>query len=332
MRWARRGATGAVVALVALALAGMVWQALATRVDRRNFPPPGKLVDVGGYRLHINCAGAGHPTVVFEAGALAISSTAGWVQPLIARHTRVCSYDRAGLGWSEPGPEPRDALHIVRELHTLLRNAGETPPFVLAGASSGGLLVRVYADQYPEDVAGLALVDSSHPDQDARFEKLLGKRSFLQNHLSVLAPVLARLGVIRFLVRFTDIGRQIDELPPRQAGEVKAFSADFSTLLAGNAERALWAETCAQARATRPLGDLPLIVISAGGRNPASIQRQAFLEMHRELATLSSRGSHRVIAGADHISLGTNRVYATQVADAVMGLVEIARTGSTDSS
>ena len=76
----------------------MVWQALATRVDRRNFPPPGKLVDVGGYRLHINCAGAGHPTVIFEAGALAISSTAGWVQPLIARHTRVCSYDRAGLG------------------------------------------------------------------------------------------------------------------------------------------------------------------------------------------------------------------------------------------
>ena len=164
LRWVKRGAIGAVAGLVALALLGAIYQALGTRADRRNFPPPGKLVDVGEHRLHIRCAGEGRPTVVLETGALAMSSLWGWVQAQVAVHTRVCSYDRAGLGWSEPGPEPRNAVRITGELRTLLINAGETPPYVFVGHSFGGLLVRVYADRYPEDLAGLVLVDSSHPD------------------------------------------------------------------------------------------------------------------------------------------------------------------------
>jgi len=331
-RWIKRGAIGAVAALVALALVGMLYQALATQADRRNFPPPGKLVDVGEHRLHIQCAGEGRPTVVLETGALGISAAWGWVQPQVAVHTRVCSYDRAGLGWSEPGPKPRDALRIAKELRTLLRNAGETPPYVLVGVSFGGLLVRVYADQYPEDVAGLLLVDSSHPDQDARFEKVLGKPSFLEERLFSSLPVLARLGVLRFILRFTDIGSRIDELPPRQAAETKAFLADSSHLSAARAEMAVWNETTAQARATRPLGDLPLVVVSAGGRNTASLKRRVLLELHGELAALSSRGSHRVVAGAGHISLVTNRAHAAQVAEAIQELVEATRARETDSN
>jgi len=323
--WAKRGALGGVAALVALALVGAIYQTFATAADRRHFPPPGKLVDVGGHRLHIQCAGEGRPIVVLETGALGFSAAWGWVQPQVAAHTRVCSYDRAGLGWSEPGPEPRDALRIARELRTLLRNAGETPPYVLVGHSFGGLLVRKYADWYPEDVAGLLLLDSSHPDQDARFEKVAGKPSFLEQHLFSSLPVLARLGVLRVTLRISDIASRIDELPPRQAAEAKAFLADASHLSAGTAEMAVWEETTAQVRATRRLGDLPLVVISAEGTKPASLKRRVLYELHGELAALSTRGSHRILAGATHVSLATRREHAAQVAEAIRELVEATR-------
>lgn len=331
-RWVKRGAIGAVAALVALALVGVLYRALATQADRRNFPPPGKLVDVGGHRQHIQCAGEGRPTVVLETGALGMSAAWGWVQPEVAAFTRVCSYDRAGLGWSEPGPEPRDGLHIARELHALLKNAGETPPYVLVGHSFGGLLVRVYADQYPQDVVGLLLLDSRHPDQVARFEKVLGKPSFLEESLSFLReglisslPVLARLGALRFVLRFAGSASRIDELPPRTAAEVKAFFADASYQSAARAEMAVWEETVAQVRAMRPLGDLPLVVISAERSKPPSLEEQVRYELHRELARLSSRGSHRILAGTTHVSLVTRRADAAQVAEAIRELVEATR-------
>lgn len=324
-RWIKRGAVGAVAALVALALAGALYQALATQADRRKFPAPGKLVEVGGHRLHIRCAGEGRPTVLLETGALGMSAAWGWVQPQVAVHTRVCSYDRAGLGWSEPGPEPRNALRITKELRALLKNAGETPPYVLLGHSFGGLLVRVYASQYPEDVAGLLLLDSSHPDQDARFEKVLGKRSFFEARLFALLPALARLGVLRFSLRSTNIASLVDDLPPRRAAEAKAFFADTSHQSAAAAEMAVWEETITQARTTRPLGDLPLVVISAGGIKTPSPQRRVLLELHGELAALSTRGSHRILAGTTHMSLATSRAHAAQVAEAIRELVEATR-------
>lgn len=325
--WLKIGASGAVAAVVVLALAGMTYQALGAHHDRGTFPPPGKLVDVGGHRLHIQCAGSGSPTVVLETGARAMSALWGAVQPDVAVHTRVCSYDRAGLGWSDPGPEPRDALHVVRELHTLLRNADDQPPYVLVGNSFGGLLVRVYADQYPPDVVGLLLLESSHPDQVARLEKVLGKPSFFEAHVSVvLLPVLARLGVLRFGFRFTAVGHRFDGLGPRRAAEFKAFFADASHQSAAQAEMDVWEETAAQARAARPLGDLPLVVISAGDTPPLSAERQLRLELHKELASLSSRGSHRILGDATHESLVTNPAYAAQVAAAIRELINVTRT------
>lgn len=326
-RWLKRGAIGAVAALVALAFAAMTYQALSTRADRRNFPPPGKLVDVDGYRLHIQCAGAGRPTVVLETGARAMSSLWGVMQPQIAVHTRVCSYDRAGMGWSEPGPKPRDALHIASELRALLRNAGEIPPYVLVGHSFGGLLVRVYTDQYPRDVLGLLLLDSSHPDQVARFEKVHGKPSFLEAYLiPALLPALARLGVLRLAFRFTDAGRRFDGLGPRRAKEFKAFFADSSHQSAAQAEIDAWNETAAQARATRLLGELPLVVISAGETEPLSPEGRVRSELQEELASLSSRGSHHILAGATHGSLATDQADAGRVAQAIRQLVEVIRT------
>lgn len=127
-------------------------------------PPPGKLVDVGGYRLHLNCTGKRGPTVVLIAGAGDFSFDWSLVQPGVSRFTRGCSYDRAGLAWSEPGPTPRTMRQDAYELHTLLKAARIKAPYVLVGHSIGGLIARVYAEQYPDEVAGMVLVDSTHED------------------------------------------------------------------------------------------------------------------------------------------------------------------------
>ena len=128
------------------------------------FPPPGRLVDVGGWRLHLNCAGEARtsgPTVILEAGAGDFSVDWSLVQPSVARFARVCSYDRAGSGWSDLGPRPRTMHQLVYELHTLLEKAGERPPYVLVGHSYGGGLVRLYQLKYPADVAGVVLVEAA---------------------------------------------------------------------------------------------------------------------------------------------------------------------------
>jgi pimeloyl-ACP methyl ester carboxylesterase len=166
--WIRRGLLGLVIGLVALAVIGVIYQAFATEIYRRIYPPPGELVDVGGHSLHINCVGEGSPTVILESGLGATSVDWANIQPEVANTTRVCAYDRAGSGWSEPGPGPGDPQQIAGELHTLLGNAGIGGPYVLVGHSFGGLYVRMYAYQYPNEVEGMVLVDSSHPEQSAR--------------------------------------------------------------------------------------------------------------------------------------------------------------------
>src|ERR671921_8443 len=149
-----------VVVLLVLAVAGAIYQAIATELAERAYPPPGEMVDVGGYRLHINCVGQGSPTVVLDAGSGGFSAQWVRVQREVSDTTRVCAYDRAGMGWSQRGPDPRDAKQISSELHTLLGKAGIEGPYVLVGHSYGGLYMQTYAARYPDEVAGVALVDS----------------------------------------------------------------------------------------------------------------------------------------------------------------------------
>ena len=130
---------GLVVALLALAVAGAIYQSIATELAERAYPPPGEMVDVGGYSLHINCVGQGSPTVLLDAGSGGFSAQWVRVQQEVSGTTRVCAYDRAGMGWSEMGPEPRDAKRITGELHALLEGAGIEGPYVLVGHSFGGL-------------------------------------------------------------------------------------------------------------------------------------------------------------------------------------------------
>ena len=159
-----RGLLGVLGLVVALGLLGAAYESVAEAADARAYPPPGQMVDVGGYRLHINCIGTGSPTVVIDAGwGDSSAAWSSWVQPSAASTTRVCTYDRAGMGYSEPGPLPRTAERFAAELHALLANAGEPGPYVLVGHSMGGLTVRVFAHEYPADVAGVVLIESMSP-------------------------------------------------------------------------------------------------------------------------------------------------------------------------
>jgi len=170
-RWAHPVGTS-IAGLISLILVsvcvGAVYQWAAVNRDRYSNPPPGQLVDVGGYRMHIYCIGQGSPTVVLEAGLGDTWLTWYKVQPLIARVTRVCSYDRAGMGWSGPSPYPRTNKVIAEELHRLLHYAGIAGPFVLVGHSFGGMTLRMYASLYPDEVAAVVLLDSVYPYQDDR--------------------------------------------------------------------------------------------------------------------------------------------------------------------
>lgn len=151
-----------------LAFVGAIYQVIATRLNEKKYPPPGRLVDVGGYRLHIHCLGRegvnDSPTVVMDAGIGECSLGWSLVQPEIAKFAHVCTYDRAGLGWSDSAPTARTSQQIVSDLHALLGNAGIEPPYVMVGHSFGGLNLRLYASRFPEEVAGMVLVDSAHED------------------------------------------------------------------------------------------------------------------------------------------------------------------------
>src|SRR5581483_7934196 len=164
-RTARNVVAIELVLLAMAALAGMVYQARNVRRENALVHPPGQLVDVGGYRLHLYCTGSGSPTVVLDFGLDGSYLDWFYVQPQIAEFARVCSYDRAGYGWSDSSSRPRLPSVMSEELHTLLANAGEKPPYILVGHSFGAFDVRMYAHKFPDEVAGLVLVDGSHPDE-----------------------------------------------------------------------------------------------------------------------------------------------------------------------
>jgi len=162
-RWLAYALVGLVATFLLAALAGFCFEWHVEARDAKRFPMRGRLVDVGGYRLHLYCIGAGNPTVVLSGGFTDTLEQWKEIQPEIARFARVCSFDRAGLGWSDAGPMPRSSGQIAKELHTALANAGIPGPYVLVGHSFGGLDMRIFAGQHPNEVAGILLIDSVNP-------------------------------------------------------------------------------------------------------------------------------------------------------------------------
>ena len=320
--------TWLVVGIFILAGMGAIYQAVAARSDKHNYPAPGQLMDVGGYRLHIYCSGKGSPTVILDAAADMMSSDWAWIQPEIAKQTRVCSYDRAGMGWSDPGPRPRDAKQIASELHTLLTNAGISGPYVMVGHSVAGLYVRLYEAEYPDGVVGMVLVDPGLPDMDTRIPALQAQNASDAQLVGTM-QVLSYFGLPRLL----GIGKNnAHGLPPQQVAEVNAFVstprhwATILTLMDATST------TYDEVRMTGSLGDKPLVVISANTAwftpgAPADDTRRALNDLQSELAGLSTNSSHRIVDGATHASLLHDQDDAQAVINAIEAVLASLQTG-----
>jgi pimeloyl-ACP methyl ester carboxylesterase len=303
-----------------LGLLGAGYQAAAAGRDLRSYPPPGQLVDVGGYRLHLYCVGEGSPTVILDALFPGTVSNWAWVQPEIASSTRTCSYDRAGLGWSDAGPEPRDAHHQAQELHALLAKANIPGPYILVGHSLGGLTVRMYDVLYPEEVAGMVLVEATNPDSWKRHGKPEGVG--VDPNMLAAAPFVSRLGVFRLGIiplSFSD-----PDLPPQQVKENQAFYNSTKAWETIRDVNTSFSAALDQVRQAGSLGDIPLaVVLGSDGDGGDELLSDLFAQQ----ATLSTQSVTRVVEGATHASLVDREEHARQTSDAILEIVEAVRTG-----
>ena len=314
---------GLVVVLLVLAVAGAIYQTIATERAERAYPPPGEMVDVGGYSLHINCVGQGGPTVVLDAGSGEFSAQWVRVQRQVSDTTRVCAYDRAGMGWSQMGPDPRDAKRITGELHTLLEGAGIEGPYVLVGHSFGGMYMQTYAASYPEEVAGVALVDSSTgPDQFSQRSEARDSHEPQEQSMALVprlaqfgASLLARLGIVRLL---SNLDPASPELPQKLRAQIDALAPSTREVSASAGEVLAPTQTL-RVGSQGSLGDKPLAVITAGTHEPE------WLDMQDKLATLSSDSIHRVVKGATHTSLLYERSDSQATSAAIVEVVSAVR-------
>jgi len=298
LRWTSYLVSAGVCLLLALTCAGAIYEAIESRRDRKQFHPPGRLIDVGGHRLHLYCTGQGSPTVILEAGGG--NPWLSWykVQPQAAQFAMVCSYDRAGLGWSDASPKPPTAREIAEEMHTLLQKGGVAGPYVMVGHSLGGMYARMFQDKYRSEVVGMVLVDSSHPDQNERFppeaKKMAARGSYVIRAMQIALP----FGLPRILAS--------KAAPPEVRAEYAAVFCRPQFIAAVRAEAEAQDENGAEVRALGTLGNLPLVVLS---HDPDKVQFPGKLtepvnrewgKMQEELAHLSSNGSHIVVKGSSH--------------------------------
>lgn len=279
-----------VVSIIGLLLVGALYESLAEASDTKTYPPPGQLVEVGGHRLHIHCTGSGSPTVVIEAGLGDWSTGWDFVQQGVDKTTRVCTYDRAGWGWSEAGPLPRDAAQFAKELHTLLQTANIPGPYVMVGHSLGGFGVRVFVHDYASEVAGVVLIDAMSPRQFKQLQVEAAPQTGKQSQPFSLPAMLARFGIVRLLARPLGI---MPSIPSEE-------NAYFSRLVRTQNAQTLTDESqgmpasAAESSAVKSFGDLPLIVLTAK-RNPIT----GWQEWQTELLQLSSN-SQQLFAESDH--------------------------------
>lgn len=281
--------------LVVLGLAGASYEAIAAAGDAGRYPARGQLVDVGGYRLHIQCVGTGSPTVVLDAGLGGSSLDWSLVQPELSRSARVCAYDRAGMGWSDPSPQPRTPRQIADELHTLLSNAGIAGPYVLVGHSLAGKNVRLFALQHPDQVAGMVLVDARSEYVDANTSPAEAQAF---QRASAAQAILYRLARGVGLVRL--IGASLwggPAMPRATRSEGMLLTTSPRAVDAQTAEALERATDDAQLQSAPSLGNRPLIVLAAG-QNVA--HDPIWLEAQHRLAALSTNSRLIVAENSGH--------------------------------
>jgi pimeloyl-ACP methyl ester carboxylesterase len=305
-----------VLAVLMVACVGGGYETVRESLDARVYPMPGQLVDVGGHRLHLHCTGTGSPTVVLEPGQGGASSDLGWVAPAVARDSTVCVYDRAGRGWSDPADGPQDAAQIAADLHTLLDRAGVPGPYVLAGHSFGGLYVQTFAAHYPDQVAGLVLLDSTAPKPGPALPTRTESYSGL-DRVSAVFSAVAHLAAGRLIAQAS-----YGSLPPHVRGEARA-NASTATYLRSSIEEFVAANTSMQQAASLTnLDDKPLIVLTADTGNAANWQAK-----QDQMATLSTNSSHRVAKDTTHETLLYDEADSAQAIQAISDVIAAVRTG-----
>lgn len=309
-----RGVLYPVAALLVLASIGGGVETVAEAADAQAHPVPGRLVDVGGHRLHLRCTGTGSPTVVFESGGGDMSSSAGRVTTAVAHTTRICAYDRAGRGWSEAATTPPSGARIAIDLHTLLHRGGVQGPYVLAGHSFGGLYVRNFALRYPNEVAGMVLVDSTASNASARSDAASAN---VAHRGAALLSVWARFGLARIVNALTGGG-----LPSPFEAEVQAKAATAGDLESTLDEYADANAAVRQAAMLTSLGAKPLVVLTAIIGNPPS-----WPATQDRMLALSTHSVHRIVPNSDHEGMVRGPEGSAATVRGILDVVTSVRTG-----
>ena len=341
--WMRRALRGLALAFLVAAVLGFTYEQIGRWQDNQHRFRIGRAVDVGGRSLNIDCAGSGSPAVILESGG----GGYGWrmVQAEVAKFTTVCWYDRAGEGWSDPAPGARTSATIVHDLQELLQHAPVASPYVLVGHSIGGEYVRIFTAKFPSEVAGVVLVDSSHPDQREP-PLMLSPITRMHKHVRQLVcfalPLVARLGMVRLFMRNTPVYVPPEFSSQQSAVEramrnqrVKAVETEAAQGCAATENGAVKPdkgsgdpEVDEAARSAGTLGDRPLVVLTAGQYwkpdDPVAAQEIADFhetwthQLQPELAHLSTNGKQIVVENSDH---GIPEQAPEAVADAVHEIV-----------
>ena len=328
----RRLLVGLLGLLVLACIVGAAYQAYATRRDDRAFPPPGRMVDIGTHRLHLDCRGEGQPTILLEAAGQFWSSSWRHIHRDLSTDHRVCAYDRSGLGWSEEGPLPYDADSAVIELHRLLEAAGVSRPFVFVGHSLGGMLARIYDRRYPGEIAAAVYIDSGEPE--ILIDDLGAKRDAPIRPCGFSCRLqigLAYLGVPRLVL--ANLGALDDpSYPPDALAEFRALASRPEYL-----RTALMIARNLQAMAFQTLDaghieDGPVLVLYSGnygelvsaGEEPAEMARwkNAYVARWTHAVETSAGGAGPIaVPGANHITIVASRDHAAKVAAEIRGFV-----------
>ena len=323
--WLKRAFIRISVLIFVLAITGMIYQTAATESDQRKYPPPGVLVNVNGYKMHIYCMGEGSPTIILDHVGGGSSVDWALIQPRLAERARVCAYDRAGFGWSDYNPAPRTLAQQVNELHGLLQGTNEKAPYILVGHSYGARVDRVYAAKYPDEVAGMVLMDAGILYDDPRYPSEQQSAGDSEAEMLRTARWLAPFGVVRLARPY--MGFSTYDLPEEASLASAAFAVTpqyFQSLLAqGDAMPTALLEE----HDVTSLGDIPLLVLTA--TEPDDAVRKIWTQANIEMAALSTQGSYRVVEGATHMSLAYREDDAQTCTAGILDVLNAVRTVTT---